>query len=226
MGFKRILLPDEFVTGETLTLALISIGINLAGDPPKLDANIEDTLIAASIEGMERDDLRVLSLLVTWIEIHHSWINADRVTILAKKQSTRVKAFWCAIATFLQNDQRFKRLQKVYTEKKIDLLRVGNEFQMKRKGEDERFKNSVLKVPAGTLRNRKFDVLSPQELALKHQAYRYRILIGPSYRADMWALLETNPNLSPAELARLTYGSFATAWNVKHSFELLHVEVA
>lgn len=222
MGFKRTLLPEEFATGEALTQALISIGINLAGATPEIDSNIEDTLIAASIEGMEKDDLRVLSLLGTWIEIHHSWINADRVTILAKKQSTRVKAFWSSIATFLKNDQRFKRLQKVYTGKKIDLLKVGNEFQMTRKGEDERFKNSPLKVPAGTLRNRKVDVLSPQELALRHQAYRHRILIGPSYRADMWALLEANPNLSPTELARLTYGSFATAWNVKHSFELLY----
>lgn len=222
MGFKRTLLPEEFATGEALTQALISIGINLAGVTPEIDSNIEDTLIAASIEGMENDDLRVLSLLVTWIEIHHSWINADRVTILAKKQSTRVKAFWSAVAFFLKNDQRFKRLQKVYVGKKIDLLKVGNEFQMTRKGEDERFKNSPLKVPAGTLRNRKVDVLSPQELALRHQAYRHRILIGPSYRADMWALLEVNPSLSPTELARLTYGSFATAWNVKHSFELLY----
>ena len=223
MAFKRILMPDEFVTGEALTLALISIGINLAGTSPEIDSNIEDTLMAASIEGMEKDDLRVLSLLMTWIEVHHSWINADRITILAKKQSSRVKAFWSAIGIFLKSDQRFKRLQKIYGGKKIDLLRVGTDFQMKRKGEDERFKNSPLKVPSGTLRNRKVDVLSPQELAIKHQAYHHRILMGPSYRADMWALLESYPNLSPTELARLTYGSFATAWNVLHSFELLHV---
>ena len=49
MGFKRTLLPEEFATGETLTQALISIGINLAGVTPEIDSNIEDTLIAASI---------------------------------------------------------------------------------------------------------------------------------------------------------------------------------
>jgi len=35
----------------------------------------EDTLLAASVEGMERDDLRVLAVLVTWLGIHHPWIN-------------------------------------------------------------------------------------------------------------------------------------------------------
>jgi hypothetical protein len=37
----------------------------------------------------------------------------------------------------------------------------------------------------------------------------------------MWAVLESDPSLSPAELARRTYGSFATAWQVKQDFELL-----
>jgi hypothetical protein len=39
--------------------------------------------------------------------------------------------------------------------------------------------------------------------------------MGPGYRADMWAALEAEPTLKPAELARRTYGPFATAWRVK-----------
>lgn len=45
--------------------------------------------------------------------------------------------------------------------------------------------------------------------------------MDPSYRADMWATLELDPTLSASELARQTYGSFATAWQVKHDRELL-----
>ena len=52
--------------------------------------------------------------------------------------------------------------------------------------------------------------------------YRYRVLIGPSYRADMWATLDREPGLSAAELARRSYGSFATAWKVKQDWALLH----
>jgi len=45
--------------------------------------------------------------------------------------------------------------------------------------------------------------------------------MGPSYRADMWATLEAEPQLSAAELARRTYGSFASAWHVRKAFATL-----
>ena len=49
----------------------------------------------------------------------------------------------------------------------------------------------------------------------RHRAYLRRVMLGPSYRADMWAELESDPSLPPAELARRAYGSFATAWQVR-----------
>ena len=46
-------------------------------------------------------------------------------------------------------------------------------------------------------------------------------LIGPTYRADMWAELDLDPALIPAELARRAYGSFATAWEVKQQWGII-----
>jgi hypothetical protein len=46
------------------------------------------------------------------------------------------------------------------------------------------------------------------DLAKLHRAYHYLVMIGPSYRADMWTAVERSPELSTAELARKTYGSF------------------
>jgi hypothetical protein len=46
-------------------------------------------------------------------------------------------------------------------------------------------------------------------------------MMGPGYRADMWSALERDSTLSAAELARRTYGSFATAWHVRQDFGLL-----
>src|SRR6266508_3795355 len=43
------------------------------------DANVENTLLAASAERLERDDRRVLAVLVTWFKVHHAWVNADRL---------------------------------------------------------------------------------------------------------------------------------------------------
>lgn len=80
-----------------------------------------------------------------------------------------------------------------------------------------------MRVPAGVLRQREADVLAPDELARRHGAYRYRIMMGPTYRADLWAALEAAPNLSSAELARRTYASFATAWQAKRDASILLV---
>ena len=221
MAFSRAVLPIELLQAESLTSAMVGIGMCFAA-PALAEANIEDTLLFASMEGMERDDLRVLAVLVTWLGVHAPWVNADRLTRLVQHQrSPRVRAFWSAFASWHGKDRRFARLAAVHGDGRVDLLPVGTEFQLRRQGEDERFAGTALRVPAHALRDRAADVLSPEELARRHRAYRYRIMMGPSYRADMWASLEGDPSLTGAQLARRTYGSFATAWHVKRDFELL-----
>jgi len=221
MAYKRPVLPYELPTGDELTRAMVGIGM-LFAQKGRAVPNIEDTLIAASMEGMDRDDLRVLAVLVTWLDTHCAWTNADRlIRAVSGIESKRVRAFWSAFAQWKGKDRRLKRLRELYQGPRIDLLRTGTAFQIQRKGEDVRFQGTAMRVPAGVLRDRKADVLAPAKLAKKHRTYRWRVLMGPSYRADMWARLEADPDLPAAELARLTYGSFATAWQVKHDFQLL-----
>ena len=202
-------------------MAMVGIGMNFAAKP--LDQpNFEDTLLAASREGMEGDDLRVLALLANWLEIHAPWINVDRLTLIAGKDgSERVRAFWSGVAIWQSKDRRFGRLARCYEGPRLDLLSSGTSFHVKRSGEDPRFAEGPLRVPAGVLRDRPGDVLTPTELARLHGAYRRRILLGPSYRADMWAELDRDPALPAAELARRAYGSFATAWHVKRDWNVL-----
>jgi hypothetical protein len=195
---------------------MVGIGMAFAAPEPAEDPNIEDTLLHASVEAMEHDDLRVLALLVAWFGVHAPYVNADRLTqIVAAQESARVRALWSALARWQEKDRRFARLRKTHRGARVDVLSSGTDFQMKRHGEDPRFANSSLRVPANVLRDRAADVFSPHELAQRHRAYRARVMIGPSYRADMWAALEPEPTLSAAELARRTYGSFATAWHVR-----------
>jgi hypothetical protein len=221
MAFSRAVLPAEPLQAESLTSAMVGIGMCFAA-PALAEANIEDTLLFASVEGMEREDLRVLSVLVTWLGMHAPWVNAERLTRLVQHQrSLRVRAFWSAFSRWQGKDRRFARLVTVHEGGRVDLLPVGTEFQVRRHGEDERFAGTALRVPANALRDRAADVLSPEELAQRHRAYRYRIMMGPTYRADMWAALEEDPSLTVAQLARRAYGSFATAWHVKRDFGLL-----
>jgi hypothetical protein len=221
MAFSRAFVPSPLVPADALTSRMVGIGMNFAASPV-LDANIEDTILFASIEGVEKHDLRVLAVLVTWFGMHASWVNADRLTKLVAGQSLpRVRAFWSAVARWQKKDRRFARLARLYVGRRLDVMETGAEFQVKRHGEDPRFEGSAIRAAANTLRDRVADVLQPADLARRHHAYRYRVMMGPSYRADMWAALEEDPVLSTAELARKTYGSFATAWHVRRDFALL-----
>ena len=130
-------------------------------------------------------------------------------------------AYWAAIATWLEKDRRLARLATAYVGAPVDLLPEGTEFQIQRRGEDERFKGSQLRVPKGTLRDRTDDVLSPEALVRRHAGYRNRVLMGPSFRADVWTTLEHAPDLSIADIARKASCSFATAWQTAQDYRLL-----
>lgn len=209
------------IEGDLLTSYMAGIGMNFAASHFP-NPNIEDTLLFASIEGIEKEDLRMLAILATWFGVHAPWVNADRLTTLVAAQSSpRVRAFWSALSRWQKKDRRFARLALQYRGPRQDLMGTGTEYHLKRHGEDLRFKGGPIRVAANILRDRTADVLQPAELAQRHRAYRYRVIIGPSYRADMWAELEEDPTLSAAALARKTYGSFATAWHVHYDFGLL-----
>jgi hypothetical protein len=151
-----------------------------------------------------------------------SWVNADRLTkLIAAQRSPRLRALGAALARGQSQDRRFARLAALYVGLRQDLTEAGTEFQVARHGEDPRFAGSPVRVASHILRDRAGDVLQPAELATRHHAYRCRVMMGPSYRADMWAALEEDPTLSAAALARRTYGSFATAWHVRCDFGLL-----
>jgi hypothetical protein len=222
MAFKRHILPDAFASGDALTADLIGIGILLAAEPSK-SPNIENTVVAASIEGM-KGDYRTLGLLVDWLEEHGERLNADRLARMLKLiRDDRVRCFWKAIARWRSKDLRLTRLKQLYRGPRLDLLDSESEFLVNRKGEDSRFEKSCLRVPRETLRHRPSDILSAVELAKVHDAYRQRVVIGPSYRADMWALLERVGKVSAAELARKAFGSFATAWQVLRDWSIVRL---
>ncbi len=165
MPFSRKVEATALPTGSQLTADMVGIGLLFAAEASE-EPNIEDTLLAASLEGLESDDLRVLAVLTTWIEVHHSRVHADRLLRSLKTQpSPRVLAYWASIGSWLGKDRRLARLTAVYSGRRIDLLRTGTSFQLVRQGEDSRLQGTSMRVPAGILRDRRSDVLSPVELA-------------------------------------------------------------
>ncbi|HVZ35506.1 MAG TPA: hypothetical protein VG963_23935 [Polyangiaceae bacterium] len=221
MAFSRSRRDESMPSADELTARMVGIGMNF-GDEARQDADIESTLVHAALLGMDSGDLRVLAVLTTWLGIHRSHVNADRLVRLVKEQgSERARAYWSAVASWLAKDRRYSRLVDAYDGPPVPLLPTGTEFQIKRRGEDERFVDSKVRVPKGALRDRPEDVLSPEALVRHHAGYRYRVLMGPSFRADVWLVLERAPDLSIAEVARRASCSFATAWPTARDFRLL-----
>jgi hypothetical protein len=221
MAFSRATSPEAMPAADELTARMVGIGMNFAAKAQP-DADIESTLMHASVLGMDEGDLRVLAVLTTWLGMHHTHVNADRlVRLVGAHPSERVRAYWASIATWLKKDRRLARLAGAYEGAPIELLPTGTEFQLKRRGEDERFIGSKLRVPKGTHRNRHEDVLSPETLIRRHAGYRNRVLMGPSFRADVWTALEHAPDLSIADVARKASCSFATAWQAAQDYRLL-----
>lgn len=222
MGFKRKIVPESFSVGDELTPQLVSIGFLFADDRAKEEPNIEDALIAASREGLA-GDYRTLALLVDWMPIHLKQLNVDRLASVVKELSDeRLRAFWSAVGRWQKSDPRLAKLKRLYRGPRMPIIdKELIRFPLKRDGEDTRFEGTCLIVPGKILRHRPSDIADPTFVAKHHLAYRYRIIIGPSYRADMWALLDREPNLSSSELARRCYGSFATAWDVKKDWAII-----
>jgi hypothetical protein len=154
MAFSREISPEAMPAADELTSRMVGIGMNFA-TTAQSDADIESTLLHASVLGMDEGDLRVLAVLTTWIGVHRSHVNADRlVRLVGAHPSERVRAYWAAIARWLKKDRRLARLADAYEGAPIELLPTGTAFQIKRRGEDERFVDSPLRAPSETLRDR------------------------------------------------------------------------
>jgi len=224
MSFSRQIAPLERIEGAALDRAMAGVGMNFAVEAEPCLA-IEDVLFFASRLGMEANDFRVLNVLCKWIDVHGARINVDRLTRLVETcaDHERTRAFWAAIGQWQKRDRRFARLASLRSEDdRIDLF-PGTAFQIQRRGgEHPWFVGTCLRVAAGTLRDRASDVATPEQLARLNPVYRERVVQGPSYRADMWAALTQDPSLTPSELAKRTYGSFATAWEVHRDWDVIH----
>ncbi len=220
--------------GKQLDCDLRAIGFNVACKKKSIDPNIESAIVSAGVEAVNKSDNRLAGLLVDWLSVHHLRVNADRLTKfimgLRDLEYKFVKIFWCANAQrFLAKDQRFKRLSELYKGKRIDFadrfLKPGQQKATKTlieiKGEDKRFKGTCIRVPKGYFSERPHHIFSESVVAKHHLSYRYRVMMGPSYRADLWALLKCYPGISAYALWKKAHCSYRTAYIVKKDYELL-----
>src|SRR5260370_29923823 len=87
MEFGRTVAATQPPQADLLTSCMAGIGMNFTA-APSAEPNIEDTILFASIEGVEHYDLRGLAVLVTWFCIHAPWVNSYRLTKVVEKQNS------------------------------------------------------------------------------------------------------------------------------------------
>lgn len=216
MSFSRTI--PTLLAGRELQEALRSVGLRIG--PPIVaaePADIEVTLLSAVVSALPHD-FRLLGVIVGWLELHHGRVNVPRLGRLLGSTSTSVlvRGFWAAMGTWLgQTDARFRVLSRLYRGRRLDLDDPEvTALQLARVGPDRRFEGTVLRVHARLLRARPVDVDDAVQLASRHPGYLRRVQLGPSYRADVWAALDHDPNATVAEIARRVGCAYETARSV------------
>lgn len=220
MSYKRII-SDELLEGKALTQSMIGIGMLFGGDGFK-NPNIENTILSATYKGIVDQDYRVLAVATLWLEKHFFIINASRLLKLIDvyKDNVEFYRFWAAVAQWQGSDNRFRSLRDKVSLKSKKEISQGSKFLAKKNGYDPRFQDTCLIVPKKMLEKKDWLVLSPAKMIDHHLDYRWRLIIGPSFRADMWSQLEQDHSLPAVTLARKSYGSYATAYRAKKEFEI------
>jgi len=219
---------------EALANDLHAIGINLSATKRSVDPSIEETLVRGVFWSIHHDDSRLISLIVDWISIHYQRINVDRltsiVTQLPRENFKWIQIFWCAQGQRLvKKDKRFRRIAELYSGDRFDYIDRFKGPHDKRltaayislKGEDERFVDTCLRIPSGAFSQRPQQIFQAEEIARKHFQFRYRVMFGPTYRADIWAILRQNPHYSGYRLAKLAHCSRPSATRIMHDYHIV-----
>lgn len=222
MPYRRRDAPIILFSGEALTARLLGIGVRFSTDAVK-DPNIEDVLISAAREATFRNDGRLWSALLDWWPVHHACVNADRmVRALHELADARVSALFTGLAQSTDRDGRFRALARLYDGPRLIYLDSEYAYRLKRDGEVKRFEGTVLGVPKTMYIESKRDIFDPKELCAWHSTYRWRVTIGPTFRADLWAACERARPKTVNSLARETYCSVGAARRVLRDFDISH----
>jgi hypothetical protein len=216
MSFSRTTPP--LPQGGALDASLRGIGMRLGTRTrTSIPADIELTLVSVAMRSLP-NDYRALGVLVAWLEVHHARINVPRLLRIVREaaKTPLENAWWATIGSWLvREDSRWRPMMRVYAGPKLDLDDPEvTELQLSRVGPDQRFTDAPLRIHARLIRSRAADVDEPIQLAARHPLYMRRVQLGASYRADVWAALDQDPDATPAAIARRVGCAYETARSV------------
>ncbi len=187
-----------------------------------LEVDIERTLLNAIAEIPA--DRRLVSLLFTWVKVHGAYVIVEKLRKLAgpARHDPESSTIWLsALAAFARENGVNKWNKLVVRPSKPVLLYPAEitESAIALKGAIPWLEAIGFRVPAGSLRIREADVLTPVQLVRQNRQYRNRYLYGPSWRADIITAIEQGCS-RPAAIVRRVGCSYEPAHRVAKEYAI------
>lgn len=189
-----------------------------------LDIDIEETILQACYAS--ETDLRLLSILATWMSVHGDYIIVEKFykklkvfeTIYGHRPST---INLIAVQVLLSGSTKWKKWITSHSKKSEfpvneKLLISSIDFQ----GYNEDFKKHGVKIPKNFLRIREDDVLTTSELVKLNLQFKNRLIFGSSWRADIMTAIEAGVE-NPSKIAKLIGCSYEPAHRVFNEMKIV-----
>lgn len=200
----------------------LALSVSAARASRHPDADIERTLIDALAE--LPSDRRLASLLFTWVKVHGAHVIVEKLRKLAgsARMLPGSPTIWLsALAAFaIENGDR--KWSALLVKPPMPLFLYPVEFTRSAialKGAIPWLESAGFLLPAGSLRIREDDVLSPAELIRRNRQYRNRYLYGASWRADIITAIEEGHS-RPAAIVRRVGCSYEPAHRIFNEYML------
>jgi hypothetical protein len=201
-------------------LNYIGIKVNINNSLENI-ADIESTFLEAAI--LACSDLRLASLLFSWLKIHGNYVVVEKLRkLVSKSKLSPLERNWVsAFAVYgeIHCSHKWKSLIQA-PEKEAFLLPEGiSKSAIKLKGSEEWLTQFRLLLPKNSLRVRSADIEPPAKLVKINRQYRNRYLYGPSWRADIITAIEEGAT-TPTSVMKKIGCSYEPAHRVFHEYSL------
>lgn len=213
---------------SNLDHSLQAIGFRLALSasgyraPHDVDVDIERTLLDALAE--LPSDRRLASLLFTWVKVHGAHVIVEKLRKLAgpARLDPGTPTIWLSALAAYAIENGDRKWSKLLVKPPRPIFLYPTELTRSAialKGSIPWLESAGFLLPAGSLRIREDDVLSPAELVRRNRQYRNRYLYGASWRADIITAIEEGHS-RPAAIVRRVGCSYEPAHRIFKEYML------
>ena len=195
------------------------VGIRVSGESSSGD--IEKIILDAVLECP--DDLRLASLLFSWLKVHGNYVIVEKLRKLVSKAELNIRQrMWISVlAVYGKNNCSHKWKSLIYIPEGNTYLLPDkiSKTAIALKGSEEWLSEYQILLPKGTLRIREEDIMDPTLLIKKNLQYKNRYLFGPSWRADIITAIQEGCN-SPTAIMKKIGCSYEPAYRIFHEYSL------